>query len=328
MPKKEQQLPLEQQLLVNKRLSLNLLIQGSATHAFLSAHHLAAEALNELNPEFLNHYDQLMVCVNLGYWVGMVPMISGNPRKYFRRLDRPSSPFKRHRFMLEYGEQLADESRQFIVDKAAEFQLEPMGLKVDARNWTLSIQTLNMEEGHECRLQQIGKQVCNEIYGIPTDRLHAELTPNPAFGNVRTPRTISGKLLKSSMAGWSAVERRNGRLEVIAKAVIWPLLVHELIKGTVELICLHGLSSLTDEEFDVVMDRTDHVEYEIPMLQIGGAFFRKFLNVLPRHIGLAECIMHVSRMPPLVLEEFLCEMMKDPNSARGRIEAAASSDLS
>ena len=79
------------------------------------------------------------------------------------------------------------------------------------------------------------------------------------------------------MAGWGGVRRDLDRLVVEAKAEIWPLLVHELIKGTVELICLHGLADLGEEEYSMVMEHTEHIEYEFPMIQIGRIVFQKSL---------------------------------------------------
>ena len=36
---------------------------------------------------------------------------------------------------------------------------------------------------------------------------------------------------------------------VVARAIVWPILCHELVKGTAELICLHGLNTLDDAAF-------------------------------------------------------------------------------
>ena len=323
MPKNKDPLPLERRLQVNKRLTLNLLIQGAASHVFFTAHHLAASRFNRINPEFLNHYDKMIVGMNLGYWVGSIPLLMGNPVKYFRRLDRPRSPFRHHRFMLEFGQKLAEESREFILGKADESGLSKSGLRNEWLVTKMATTTLDMESNHKYELEEIGKGVCSEIYGIAEDRLHAELTTEPAFGKVRRPKTWAGRIIKNCMVGWSAVERRNERLEVVAKAWIWPLLIHELVKGTVELICLHGMSSLYEDEFELVMDETEHVEYEIPMLQIGGTFFRKVLAVIPREIPLSEAVMHIARMPAVLLDEFLFEMMNEPNAATKRLRKIA-----
>ena len=319
MTKKKDPLPLEQRLQVNKRLTLNLLIQGAASHVFFSAHHLAAEQFNRIDREMLRHYDRMIVAMSLGYWIGTVPLIMGNPNKYFRNLDRPGNPFQYHRFMLRFGQQIGEEAREFIFQQADEYGFDKVGWKNEWVQTKLALKTLEMETNHKPELEEIGKQVCSEIYGIPTDRLNAELTTEPAFGTVRTPKTWAGKLIKKFMVGWSAVERRDGRMEVVAKAWIWPLLIHELVKGTVELICLHGLSNLEDEEFELVMDETEHVEYEIPMLQVGGTFFKKVLSVIPREMPVEQGLMHVARMPAVLLDEFLFDMMTVPQNATERL---------
>lgn len=312
-------LPLEQRLQVNKRFTLNLLIQGAATHAFLGAHHVAADEFRELNPNILPLYDRTMVSVNLGYWIGSIPLVMGQPVRYFRNLSHKNNPFRHHRFLLRHGQGIAEEARQFVFDKAAEQGLATVGWRNEKAVMDLFMETLSFERPHQAQLEEIGRRVCSKIYGIDIDRLDAELTDTPGFGTVRTPKTWSGRFIKKFMMGWSAVERREENLIVVAKAWNWSLLIHELVKGTVELICLHGLSNLEDEDFDLVMDETEHVEYEIPMLQIGGTFFRKFLAVVPRELALAEAIMHVARMPAVTLDEFLFEMIESPNRATDRL---------
>ena len=49
--------PPELRELVNKRISLNLLIQGAATHTGFSAHYLVRDELNELIPKIIPYYD-------------------------------------------------------------------------------------------------------------------------------------------------------------------------------------------------------------------------------------------------------------------------------
>lgn len=128
-------------------------------------------------------------------------------------------------------------------------------------------------------------------------------------------------MLLHLMGGWSGVERRGDELIVIAKAIFWPMLVHELIKGTMELICLHGLNDLPESEFEKVMDYTEHVEYEVPMMQIGPEIYRRFVSVLPSGLSLAQCVMKIAQLDPIDLEEFMFEMVEAPNRATDMLRA-------
>lgn len=54
---------------VNKRKTANMLTQGAAVHGFMTAHHLAEEALDKIDPELRNLYDQLSSISHQAYWV-------------------------------------------------------------------------------------------------------------------------------------------------------------------------------------------------------------------------------------------------------------------
>lgn len=182
---------------------------------------------------------------------------------------------------------------------------------------------VSIEADHLKALEQLAIVTCHRIYDIPETLLHAEITSSPKWGDIRTPETRRGKIVMPLMVGWGGVRREDDRLVVQAKATAWPLLLHELIKGTVELISLHGLGELDDAEYSLIMDHTEHVEYEFPMIQIGRHVFKKFLAVRPRSITLAESIMHVAAFEPLVLEQFMFDLFESPNRATDKLLAAS-----
>ncbi len=316
-------LPAEQRGIVNKRLSLNLLIQGAATHAYLTAHHLVSDGLNELDSELLPTYEQMLLRARLGYWVGGIPMIMGSPTKFWKRIVKNGHEFGFHPFFVKHGFRLATETKADVMSRCRDAQISTNGVRNEVASAKLYLQLVAIEAPHIESLQKLAKVACCEIYGIDPHLLFGELTNSPRFGEVREPETVRGKLILQCMAGWSAVVRRNGRLAVKAKATFWPLLLHELIKGTVELICLHGMSGLEEDEFEIAMDHTEHIEFEVPMLQVGGTFFQKFLAARPREISLAECTMHVARFEPSVLETFMFQLIESPNRATDMLRGAA-----
>jgi len=321
--------PLEPEVrhLVNKRLTLNVLIQGAATHTFLTAHHAVRDNINLLDPELIRLYDSMNACNNLGYWKGLIAIFIGRPMKFWNTLNRPNNLFYYHRFMRRHGAALARESRKDALQRCKDKGVPQSGLHNEACMYHLFKTVFAVEARHRYMLEELGKKVCSEIFAIGEEKLDATLTMSPAWGTVREPTTRRGRLMMHAMVGWGGVMRgRGGRLKVCAKAVTWPLLVHELVKGTMELICLHGLNDLPDGHYETVMDHTEHVEYEIPMIQVGPEIYRRFLKVLPREIPIAQCVMKVSQMEPIELEEFMFEMIESPDRATNMIRASHPGD--
>lgn len=58
----------ETQKLINKRILLNSIIQGSSIHAFCTLHHLVKDELNKLIPDIVGKYDSLSVGTVSSYW--------------------------------------------------------------------------------------------------------------------------------------------------------------------------------------------------------------------------------------------------------------------
>ncbi|MFK7769411.1 MAG: hypothetical protein AB8B55_19495 [Mariniblastus sp.] len=301
--------------LINKRLTLNILIQGAATHAFLTAHHSVRTEMNLLDTGLIPLYDKFNTCNNLAYWRGAIIIVAGRTMKFWKTLHRPTHPFYRHRFLRRHGRQLAIDAFNSAKNRCREKGLPLSGFQNEACMFHVFQKLSAKEIPHFGMLEVLGKKVCHQIFGIETEQLSASLTPTPAWGTVRRPKTWQGRLTLQLMVGWGGVDRHDDGLKVVAKAITWPLLIHELVKGTMELICLHGLNDLSNEDYVTVMDETEHLEYEIPMIQIGPEIFRRFLGVLPREIPLAQCVMKVANLEPIDLEEFLFEMIESPNRA-------------
>lgn len=312
-----------QRQIVNKRLTLNLLIQGSATHGHWAAHRLVDEQLAVINPSLFAIYDEMMIRSRLGYWLGGIPSIMGNPIRFWWKIRQDGHEFGRHPFLAKHGYQIAMKTRQDVFDRSRKANIPLNGHLNESQGLLIYQEAIQQEVQHLEPLQELAKNVCCDAYGIGRELLDGKLTQTPRFGTIREPQTWEGETILQCMIGWSAVVRRKGRLSVKATATFWPMLVHELIKGSVELICLHGMSDVSESEFQIALEYTDHIEYEIPMLQIGGTIFRQFLLARPREIKLAECIMHVSKFAPLALEQFMFHLFESPNQATTMIRSAA-----
>ena len=116
------------------------------------------------------------------------------------------------------------------------------------------------------------------------------------------------------------MERRSGRFFVVAKAWFYPLLSHELAKGTAELVCLHGLNSLDDATYMAVTEEADQIEHETWMMQAGSELWRRLLAVVPHNKTLPETLMHIARLDPLPLENLMVQVVTDPAEAKVWLE--------
>jgi hypothetical protein len=301
--------------LINKRLTLNLFIQGAATHAFLGAHYLVEPELNQLDPQLVPLYDQVAIGAFLLYWHDEVDYGIGRPSRFWRKVKRGRHLFSRHPLLAKHGESLADAARQHALDKANEKHVFESGDAHDLIVFGAFHTLAECESRVLMPLADLAVQTAAEIWKFDSSRLRGAITPDCEVGNVRTPRTLSGNYLREHSGGWSCVEREGGRLVVHAKGVCWPLLLHELVKGVAEIVCLHGLNTLDRETYASVIDVTDHIEYESWMMQAGSELWRRFLKVKPANRLLAQSLMQIARLEPEPLQQLAFAIVEEPDMA-------------
>ncbi len=100
---------------------------------------------------------------------------------------------------------------------------------------------------------------------------------------------ISDDLIKNlggSAAGKESVERpedEEGTAKVVARGINFPVLVHELIKGTLELFAIQGRPE-GDEGFEDVEQSEDTLEKEMWDLRLGPAIWDRIRNQFPEDI--------------------------------------------
>jgi hypothetical protein len=302
--------------LINKRLTLNLLIQGAATHTFLSAHYLVADDLNTLNPKLLALYDKLAVAGFLSYWHGDLSLLQGHPERFWQRVKNGAHPFSTHPLLAKHGGILARASKEHADARAVEKGVSPKFAFHFVKLAALTVRIAWHENGNENELAEIAIAATEGIWGIDPDRLRGQITYDVECGEVRTPETFVGRMFRRAAAGWSCVERDGDRLIVVARATCWPLLLHELVKGVAELVCLHGLNKLDRETYDKVIEATDHIEYEPWMMQAGSELWRRYLKLKPTDRTLAESLMQVARLPPKPLEQMMMAVVEDAENAK------------
>ncbi|MEQ1903226.1 MAG: hypothetical protein ABL888_03450 [Pirellulaceae bacterium] len=285
---------------LRKRFIMNLLIQGAAAHTYVTAHRLVHDELELLSPGITKLYDKLAANLHLTQWQGDLFFFLGSSKKFWRTIDRPEHPFSRQPIFRKYGKLLSDAARKNIIARSREVRTTTWPGLHYANTYILLIRTMMREAKMTHALEDLCVQATTKIWGIERERLRGRLTTEVAFGVLQTPRTRVGKLLRNAAIGYGGVIQEGGRLQVEARAWVFPLLAHELTKGTAELVCLHGLNHLNDTTYAMVTDEADQLELEIWMIQAGGELWRRFLSAIPRDIEhdhlLAQSLMQVARL--------------------------------
>lgn len=316
---------------INKRLTLNWLIQGAAQHAGMTLHYLVRDELNAIDPKLFRMYDQFALINLLQYWRTDGALVVGWPPRFWRRASTDvSHPFFGHRVLSRYGGMLAEATRKRAAARRKERGVSRVPILFSFQAVSLLMRLSMREAPHREALIELARRAAASVWGIPVERLHGELTHDVQFGDLSTPRSVRGKLFRACVVAYGGVVvGRDDSLVVVGKGRNWYLLANELVKGTAELICLHGLNDLDEDCYRRVIEAADRIEYEPWMLQTGGELWRRFLAVAPEDRSVATVLMHMARLPARSLESLVIAVIEEPEWARellrglGRAEEVA-----
>jgi hypothetical protein len=302
---------------IHKRFTLNWLIQGAAQHAGMTFHHLVREELDALDPRLLRLYDQYALINLLQYWHADALLIFGWPPRFWKRArSRSSHPFYGHPLLPRYGGMLAATSRQRALDRCQEKGIIRFPFVFPYKALYVTGRLGRLEAPHHAKLIELAKKSASTIWGIPIERLDGDLARDFRFGTPVKVRGLRAALLRACTVGLGGVERRGDSLFVVGRGTNWQLLTKELVKGTAELICLHGLNRLSDDVYRSVMDAADRLELEPWMLQTGGELWRRLLQLMPDGRPLAHVLMCMARLPPRSLHSLIEAVFEQPDWAR------------
>jgi hypothetical protein len=126
-----------------------------------------------------------------------------------------------------------------------------------------------------------------------------------------------------SIGGKENIDRNSTPPKVIARGINFPILVHELIKGTMELIAVQGQPKDPDV-FEKVSESEDTLEKEVWDLRIGPAIWDRIRAQFPEEILTDEnkieiqnyLLMDIFRLPAKKFLTLLKEVIS--GSARGK----------
>ena len=302
---------------INKRFSLNWLIQGAAQHTGMTLHYLVREELDAIDPELVRLYDQFALCLLLQFWQFEGVLLHGWPPRFWRRAaSNPKHPFFGHPVLSRHGGMLAEAARRRALERCKEKGFWALRFLYPFQVLNVFVRLLSREAGHSQALSELAKKAVTRVWGIPPDRLEAHLTSDIAFGNLSQPRTFCGRVVRRCALSYGGVVRRGDSLVVVGRGKNWLLVAMELVQGTAELICLHGTNRLTDDTYRQVIRAADVIDYEPWMLQTGCELWRRLLAVLPGDRPVAVMLMHLARLPAQSLQTLLLAVIEEPDWAR------------
>jgi hypothetical protein len=302
---------------INKRLTLNWLIQGAAQHAGMTFHHLVRDELDALDPRLLLLYDQYALINLLQYWRAEGALLLGWPPRFWRRAGSDSRhPFFAHPLLSRFGGKLAAEARRRAQDRCKEKRLTRLPIFFLFQATYLISRLQALEAPHRPQLVELAKKSASTIWGIPIDRLDGALGKPVPFGTPIRIRNFQATIFHAAVVGLGGVVQRDDSLVVVGRGTNWQLLTKELVKGTAELICLHGLNDLSDDTYRQVVDAADRIEYEPWMLQTGGELWRRLLDVIPDGRPMANVLMCMARLTPKSLESLMLAVIEQREWAR------------
>jgi hypothetical protein len=305
---------------IHKRFTLNWLIQGAAQHASLTFHHLVRDELNGLEPRLLPLYDRFALLGALQYWYGLAALLYGRPSRFWRQAaSKRTHPFFAHPLLSKYGGTLAEAGRIRTLQRCKEKGVSCWPVLFSFQVLGVFHRLRALETPHRGRLTQLALQCASRVWGIPAGRLDGELTDRIKPELIISGRTFQAAAMRDSMIGYGGVVRRGDALRVVAHGRVWPVLAHELVKATAELICLHGLNQLSEGMYRRVIDATDRLEFEPWMLQSGGELWRRFLAAIPDGGSLARVLMNLARLPARELEAPLAPVIEGVKEAQDRL---------
>ena len=224
------------------------------------------------------------------------------------------------------GEEEEQEEDEEFQPKSAE-RMEELEIEVDKRNIINALMQGASKKGH-----YIFHMVADELDEIDPRLmgLYGKLMSLADFQYWVIPdQAMGGQIGGTEKIKWVEVEEEEGeesedgneeeveeekemepRIE--AKAWIFPLLVHELIKGSMELAASNwGEGHLDFEEQKHVIDRADTIEGEIWGMRLGPGMWGKFVECIdPKDYSIKQWLFHeLTKLPAEKFHTFIKEIL-------------------
>ncbi len=210
-----------------------------------------------------------------------------------------------------------DEEEEEFQPKSAE-RMEELEIEVDKRNIINALMQGASKKGH-----YIFHMVADELDQIDPRLmgLYGKLMSLADFQYWVIPdQAMGGQIGGTEKIKWEKPKDEEGNEQedeeeepvVEAKAWIFPLLVHELIKGSMELAASNwGEGHLDFDEQKHVIDRADTIEGEIWGMRLGPGMWEKFVDCIdPKDYSIKQWLFHeLTKLPAEQFHKFIKEIL-------------------
>jgi hypothetical protein len=183
----------------------------------------------------------------------------------------------------EKSEEIEDESEEFTDELLAfEDAFEKFNLEKAKRRFMNSLIQGASKKGHYMfelvrnELERINPELLN-LYGVSQSALDYLYWIYPE--EMVQAAAASGE----GQAGTEEVDTQTDPPTVRAVGATFPVLVHELLKGTYEVLAAHGLPS-DPRQAEMVVQSEDTLPAEIWDVRLGPVFWEKFLEAYPNEL--------------------------------------------
>jgi len=209
--------------------------------------------------------------------------------------------------------------------------LEKLDLEKAKRRFINTIIQGASKRGHymyhyvEDRVRQIvGNDRIIGLYGIM-------MSVNDALYWQLPDETMKSMGQSGAIAGREDVDRQTDPPTIKARAVNFPVLIHELIKGTLELVALQGRKrdeEGNEEDFTDIENSEDTLEKEMWDLRLGPAIWDRIRSKFPEDVltdetkGIIQIIVfqHIFKKPAKEFLVFMKEVVSNSDNGKRLME--------
>ena len=123
-----------------------------------------------------------------------------------------------------------------------------------------------------------------------------------------------------SKGGRSLLNMDGEKPKIIAEAWIFPVLIHELIKGAMELLSLHGLPE-NPKHAQYVIDKADFLDAEVWDMRLGPGIWEKFIDAIPGEAyDIKQHLYYdIVKMPADEFHSFMRELLSGTNKGKQKL---------
>ena len=102
---------------------------------------------------------------------------------------------------------------------------------------------------------------------------------------------------------------------VVARGIVFPVLIQELSKGVMELLMMHGYAKLDPKVQEKLQTHADVLTDEPWLIQIGPELWRRFLKVIPKGANISELIAAFGELKPKQIHKIIDAVIDEPEHA-------------